>query len=271
MDAILDVRNLRKYFIARRGLRELLSRSEVEVTKAVDDVSFSIQTGKVLVLAGGSGHGKSTVARLILRAVDPDEGSLILFEGKDIANYNSTDLKNYRTAVHMVYQDNYASLDPRMTVIKIVKEPLDIHDKVSSEQEKVEKVMAVLTELRLTEKEKAWQLPGELSGGERQRVALARALIMRPRLIVADEPVSMLDTLTRGEVLEHMRVMKEKYNISYLYITHDLSTARYFGDDIAIMKNGKIVEIGPIERVLSDPYHPYTKDLINAIPQLPEN
>jgi len=167
----------------------------------------------------------------------------------------------------MVYQDPYASLNPRMKIMDIVMEPLNIHDKVSSKQEKAEKVLGALREVRLEPAEEiAARHPHMLSGGQRQRVALARALVLRPRLIVADEPVSMLDVSVRGEILELMQGLKEKFLISYIYITHDLSTARYVGDDLAVMKDGKIVEMGPIDRVLSDPFHPYTKELISVIP-----
>jgi peptide/nickel transport system ATP-binding protein len=170
----------------------------------------------------------------------------------------------------MVYQDPYASLNPRMKIMDIIMEPLNIHDRASSKKEKTEKVLSALRGVRLEPAEEiAGRLPHMLSGGQRQRVAIARALVLRPRLIVADEPVSMLDVSVRGEILELMQSLKEKFNISYIYITHDLSTARYVGDDLAVMNAGKIVEMGPIDRVLSDPYHPYTKALINAIPEPP--
>jgi peptide/nickel transport system ATP-binding protein len=169
----------------------------------------------------------------------------------------------------MVYQDPYASLNPRMKILDIVMEPVNIHDRASSKEQKMEKTLAALREVRLEPEEIAGRFPHMLSGGQKQRVAIARALVLRPRLIVADEPVSMLDVSVRGEILDLMQGLKEKFNISYIYITHDLSTARYVGDDLAVMKFGKIVEMGPIDRVLSDPYHPYTKDLIAAIPEPP--
>lgn len=241
--------------------------SGLDYNRAVDDVSFTINRGKVLVLAGQSGSGKTTVARLVMRAEDPEPGGSIIFEGRDVTNYTGNQLKEFRTAIHMVYQDPYSSLNPRMKIIEIVMEPLNIHDKASSKQEKVEKVLSALREVRLEPAEEiATRNPHMLSGGQRQRVALARALVLRPRLIVADEPVSMLDVSVRGEILELMHSLKEKFQISYIYITHDLSTARYVGDDLAVMKDGKIVEMGPIERVLSDPFHPYTKQMISVIP-----
>jgi peptide/nickel transport system ATP-binding protein len=264
---VIEARNLRKYFPIKKSFRQLLQKSGPDVVKAVDDISFILERGKVLVIAGKSGSGKTTVARLVMRATDPDGGSII-FEGNDVTHYTGSQLRDFRTAVHMVYQDPYASLNPRMKIMDIVMEPLNIHDKTSSKEQKIEKVLSALSDVRLEPSEEiAGRLPYMLSGGQRQRVAIARALVLRSRLIVADEPVSMLDVSVRGEILELMQSLKEKFNISYIYITHDLSTARYVGDDLAVMNAGKIVEMGPIDRVLSDPYHPYTKALIGAIPE----
>lgn len=270
MDVLLEVRAIKKYFPLKRSLRQLL-RSDGEpldhVVKAVDDVSFILERSKVLVLAGASGSGKTTVARIVMRAINPDSGSVI-FQGIDVTHSTGKKLKEFRAAVHMVYQDPYASLNPRMRVSEIVMEPLSIHDKESSKEQRLEKVLSALREVGLEPMEDiAVRLPYSLSGGQRQRVAIARALVHRPTLIVADEPVSMLDVSVRGEILEMMQNLKQKYSISYIYITHDLSTARYLGDDLAIMDAGKIVETGPIDRVLSDPCHPYTRALINAIPE----
>lgn len=265
MGALLEVRSLYKYFAVKRGFRQMFQKGQ-QVVKAVDGVSFTLERGKVLVLAGESGSGKTTVARLVLRAIDPDSGS-IMFEGNDVTKYTGSQLKHFRASVHMVYQDPYASLNPRMKIIDIVMEPLSIHDKASTRQQKEEKVLKALEEVRLLPAQDiAGRLPHMLSGGQRQRVALARALVMRPALIVADEPVSMLDVSVRGEILELMHALKGKFGITYIYITHDLSTARYVGDDIAIMNAGKIVETGPIDRVLAGPEHPYTRALISAVP-----
>lgn len=245
-----------------------MQRSAQNFVKAVDDVSFTLEQGKVLVLAGESGSGKSTVARLVMRATDPDKGS-IFFEGQDVTRYAGPQLKEFRAAIHMVYQDPYASLNPRMRIHDIVMEPLQIHDKTSSKENKLDKVLGALREVRLEPAEQiASRFPHELSGGQRQRVAIARALVVRPRIIVADEPVSMLDVSVRGEILGLMQSLKKKFNISYIYITHDLSTARYVGDILAIMRYGKIVEMGPIDGVLSNPQHEYTKELIGAIPEI---
>jgi peptide/nickel transport system ATP-binding protein len=264
LGALLEVHELVKYFMVKKGFRQMFQKGQ-QFVKAVDGVSFSLERGKVLVLAGESGSGKTTVARLVLRAENPDGGSII-FDGEDITRHTGRKLKKFRTSVHMVYQDPYASLNPRMKIRDIVMEPLSIHDRASSRQQKEEKVMKSLEEVRLPAAEIALRLPHMLSGGQRQRVALARALVMRPALIVADEPVSMLDVSVRGEILGLMHELRQKFNIAYMYITHDLSTARYVGDNLAVMNAGKIVEIGPIDRVLSSPVHPYTQELIAAIP-----
>jgi peptide/nickel transport system ATP-binding protein len=271
LDVLLEARDLRKYFPIKKSFRQLF-KSGVEqrpdlVVKAVDDVSFILERGKVLVVAGASGSGKTTVARLVMRAIQPDSGSVI-FEGKDVTHSTGSQLREFRTAVHMVYQDPYASLNPRMKISDIVMEPINIHDKTSSKEHKIENVLSALREVGLEPAEEiARRLPYSLSGGQRQRVAIARALVLRPTLIVADEPVSMLDVSVRGEILELMHNLGQKFGISYIYITHDLSTARYIGDDLVIMNAGKIVEMGPIDRVLSEPCHPYTKALISAIPE----
>ncbi len=265
---LLEVKDLRKYFPVKRSIREMLHQKGQDFVKAVDGVSFTLDRGKVLVLAGESGSGKTTVARLVLRAIDPDGGSII-FEGKDMTSYTGNQLKHFRASVHMVYQDPYASLNPRMKIMDIIMEPLLIHEKETTKVQKEEKVLEALEEVRLVPTQDiAQRQPHMLSGGQRQRVALARAIVTRPTLIVADEPVSMLDISVRGEILELMQILRKRFSLSYIYITHDLSTARYVGDDIAIMNEGKIVEYGPIDTVLQNPSHKYTKSLIDAIPDI---
>jgi peptide/nickel transport system ATP-binding protein len=234
------------------------------VVKAVDDVGFDVERGSVFVLAGESGSGKTTVARLILRAIDPDAGS-VYFDDVDMAKLDTNELKKFRMNAQMVHQDPYASIDPRMRILDIVVEPLTVY-KIGSKKEQEERVMKALEEVRLEPAgDIAHRYPHMLSGGQRQRVALARALVLKPKFIVADEPVSMLDISIRAEILELMKSLQQKHNITYLYITHDLSTARYVGKDIAIMYKGKIVEKGPIDKVLLNPLHPYTQALIDAL------
>jgi peptide/nickel transport system ATP-binding protein len=262
---LLSVNNLKKYFAVKKNLREILRFNTEYYVKAVDDVSFSLEKGKVFVLAGESGSGKTTIARLILRAVEPDSGSII-FNGEDITNKTDKELRNVRTNIQMVYQDPYTSLNPRMKILDTIMEPLNVNDKVSSKAEKKEKVLRTLEDVQLRPaQEIAQKFPHMLSGGQKQRVALARSIVLTPKLIIADEPVSMLDVSVRAGILELMGNLKDRLMVSYLYITHDLSTARYIGDDIAIMRDGKIVEIGNVDQVLLHPIHPYTQALIYAV------
>ncbi len=270
---LLEVKGLRKYFKVKRSLLELIKgrgdkhyNDDGGIVRAVDNVSFNVRQGTTFVLAGESGSGKSTIARLILRAIEPDEGSII-FDGKDILRLSKYEIKWFRRSAQMIHQDPYSSLNPRMNILSIVSEPLEVHG-VKDKKEREEMVFKALQEVRLEPVEEiAYRYPHMLSGGQRQRVVIARALVLRPKLIVADEPVSMLDMSVRAEILELMSNLKSRYNITYLYITHDLSTARYFGDDIAIIYKGKIVEMGRIDDVLSEPLHPYTQALIDAVPE----
>ena len=237
--------------------------SKTSMVKAVDDITFSLYSNDVLVIAGESGSGKSTIAKLILGAITPDSGKVI-FQGEKIEN-DSSSLMKIRMSCQMVHQDPYDSINPRMKVRDIVSEPLEIHNiGHGSEREKI--VLDTLREVKLEPAEEiANKYPHMLSGGQRQRVVLARALVLRPKIIIADEPVSMLDVSIRAEVLELMKNIQKKNNISFIYITHDLATARYFGDRIIILYLGKIMEFGPINQVLLEPRHPYTQALIDAI------
>jgi peptide/nickel transport system ATP-binding protein len=262
---LLYINNLKKYFPVKKTFREIFSFNNEHSIKAVDGISFEVQKGKVFVLAGESGSGKTTVARLVLRAIEPDSGSII-FYGEDITRKTDKQLRKVRTSIQMVYQDPYTSLNPRMKILDIVMEPLNVNDKHSSRAKRREKVLQILEDVRLRPAEEiSEKFPHMLSGGQRQRAALARSLVLTPKLIIADEPVSMLDVSVRAEILELMAKLKDKLKVSYLYITHDLSTARYIGDEIAIMREGKITEIGNIDRVLLHPAHPYTQALIEAV------
>jgi len=258
VDEILRVQNLTKYFT-----KKSVFSSKSTTVKAVDDISFSLKKGEVFVLAGESGSGKSTTARLILKAIDADSGK-IFFNGEEITD-DPKSIKKLRMSCQMIYQDPYDSINPRMRVHDIVSEPLEIHG-IGSAEERKKIVLEALHEVKLEPAEDiVKKYPHTLSGGQRQRVVLARALVLKPKIIIADEPVSMLDVSIRAEMLELMEALQKKYEISYIYITHDLATARFFGKRIAIMYLGKIVEAGPVDDVLLHPRHPYTQALIDAI------
>lgn len=255
---LLRVEGLKKYFVKK----SLFSKKSSTV-KAVDDVSFSLISGDVFVLAGESGSGKSTIARLILKSIEADSGKV--FFGRDEIKNDSKSLEKIRTQCQMVHQDPYDSINPRMRVSDIVSEPLEIY-KVDDKEKRKKLVLDALREVRLEPAEDiAKKHPHMLSGGQRQRVVLARALVLKPKVIIADEPVSMLDVSIRAEVLELMQELQKKHGISFIYITHDLATARHFGNKIAILYLGKIVEMGKIDDVLLHPRHPYTQALIDAL------
>ena len=265
MEEILRIEHLKKYFVKKQ-----MFSSQTSLVKAVDDVSFSIKKGEVFVLAGESGSGKSTIAKLVLKSIDQDSGK-IFFEGNEITN-DSKSLEKIHMNCQMIHQDPYDSINPRMKILDIISEPLEIHNFGDAELRK-KRVIEVLKEVKLEPSEDIIKkYPHMLSGGQRQRVVLARALAIKPKVIVADEPVSMLDVSIRAEMLELMKELQTKYEISFIYITHDLATARFFGQYIGILYLGKIVEVGKIDDVLFKPKHPYTQALIDAISEPdPEN
>ncbi len=258
MAEILKVEGLSKQFTKKN-----LFGSKTSVVKAVENVTFTLHDDEVLVIAGESGSGKSTIAKLILRAIIPDSGKVI-FDGEEVTD-NDNSIKKIRMNCQMVHQDPYDSINPRMRVRDIVSEPLEIHN-VGDTTEREKIVLDALREVKLEPSEEiANKYPHMLSGGQRQRVVLARALVLRPKIIIADEPVSMLDVSIRAEILDLMKNIQKKNNISFIYITHDLATARHFGQEIIILYLGKIMETGSINKVLLEPRHPYTQALIDAI------
>ncbi|MBB46936.1 MAG: oligopeptide ABC transporter ATP-binding protein [Thaumarchaeota archaeon] len=258
MAEILKVEGLSKQFTKKN-----LFGSKTSVVKAVENVTFTLHDDEVLVIAGESGSGKSTIAKLILRAIIPDSGKVI-FDGEEVTD-NDNSIKKIRMNCQMVHQDPYDSINPRMRVRDIVSEPLEIHN-VGDTMEREKIVLDALQEVKLEPSDEiANKYPHMLSGGQRQRVVLARALVLRPKIIIADEPVSMLDVSIRAEILYLMKNIQKKNNISFIYITHDLATARHFGQEIIILYLGKIMETGSINKVLLEPRHPYTQALIDAI------
>lgn len=265
LNYILQVENLKKYFI-----KKSVFSSKSSTVRAVDKVSFEVKKGEVFVLAGESGSGKTTIAKLILKSIQPDDGKII-FQSQEITDEQKS-INEIRMQCQMIHQDPYDSINPRMKVLDIISEPLEIHN-FGNKKEIDARVVQVLKEVRLEPAESILnKYPHMLSGGQRQRVVLARALALKPKILIADEPVSMLDVSIRAEMLELMEELKKKYEITFIYITHDLATAKYFGDTIAILYLGQIVEQGPIKEVLLNPKHPYTQALIDAISEPnPEN
>lgn len=260
-EPLLSVKNLVKWFPVRRGFA-----APKLYVKAVDDVSFEIESSHILGLAGESGCGKTTCGKLSIRLLEPTSGS-VLFNGEDVTDYDSKRLKEYRESAQIVFQDPYDSMNPRQTVFQILQEPLQIHNIAKSSEESVNLIYKALEDVQLTPPEEFTpRFPHELSGGQRQRVAVARALILQPKFIVADEPVSMLDMSVRAEILNLFLDLIQKYHLALLFITHDLAVSKYITDRLAIMYLGKIVEIAKPEEVVDSPLHPYTVALVAAVP-----
>jgi ATPase components of various ABC-type transport systems, contain duplicated ATPase len=252
---LLEVKELRTWFPVRKGLF-----SPVKYVKAVDGVSFSLEKGEVLAVIGESGSGKTTLGRTILRLIKPTSGRII-FEGEDITDVPEPKLRWYRFSTAMVFQDPFSSLNPYHTIQYILEEPLILRG--VPPKERYDLVVKALEEVRLTPPEDFLKkYPHMLSGGQRQRVGIARALITRPKFVVADEPVSMLDVSIRAEILSLLRSLQSKYGITMMYITHDIATAKYLADKILVMYAGKMVEYGPFRDVIKEPLHPYTQALI---------
>jgi oligopeptide/dipeptide ABC transporter ATP-binding protein len=264
MGELISVRGLKVYYPFYRGLLSRITGTKLYV-RAVDDVSMDIGRGEVVGLVGETGSGKTTLGKAIVRLVNPTGGQII-YDGVDIASLDGPALRKYRSRLQMIFQDPYDSINPRMSVFDIVSEGLLIN-RIASGKELEDRVMRSLEDVRLLPPEEfASRYPHELSGGQRQRVAIARALAMRPEFIVADEPVSMLDVSIRGEVLNVMLDLREKYGISFLFITHDLAIAKHMSDRIAVMYLGRLVEVADSEELIRNPLHPYTQALLAAVP-----
>lgn len=258
-EPLISVDGLVKHFVARRSL---LGRPQ-SVVQAVDGVSFDVAAGETLALVGESGCGKSTVGRLLLRLIDPTAGR-VTFEGQDALTLTGSDLRRFRSRAQLIFQDPYASLNPRMTVGDMLGEPLLLHTQLSA-AERRQRVAELLGLVGLR-RDHADRFPHEFSGGQRQRVAIARALAAEPKLIVCDEPVSALDVSIRSQILNLLKDLQDRLGLAYVFISHDLAVVKHIAARIAVMYLGRIVETGPADEIFAEPRHPYTQALLSAIP-----
>lgn len=249
---ILEVRNLKKYFKTPKGMLH-----------AVDDVSFAIQRGKTLGIVGESGCGKSTTGRAILRLIEPSSGE-VYFKGRDITQLSEEEMRKLRKEMQIIFQDPFASLDPRKTVSEIIGEPLRLNKIITDKTDRQLRVLQLMETVGLAER-LINTYPHELDGGRRQRIGIARALAMGPEFIVCDEPVSALDVSIQAQILNLMNELQTEYNLTYIFITHDLSVVNHFSDDIAVMYLGRLVEKAPAEELFARQLHPYTQALLSAI------
>ena len=252
---LLEVKNLKQYFPIDRK----------SIVKAVDDISFDIYEGETFGLVGESGSGKSTTGRTIIRLYNPTDGKII-FDGKDISSKMNKDTKKFLNKnMQMIFQDPMACLNPRMTVMDIIAEGLDIHGMCKTRDERAKKVYELLKTVGLNEQH-ASRYPHEFSGGQRQRIGIARSLAIEPKFIIADEPISALDVSIQAQVVNLLRKLQKENGLTYLFIAHDLSMVKYISDRIGVMHNGKLVELANSDDLYSKPLHPYTKSLLSAIP-----
>ena len=258
-EPLLRVEGLKKYFPIRKGLLSQVSGH----VKAVDDVSFYVNKGETLGIVGESGCGKSTTGRMLMRLLEPSEGK-VFFDGKELTSISNDDMRKARREIQMVFQDPYASLNPRHTIEKILEEPLIVHG-IGDSKERKKKVRDFLEIVGLSSYH-AKRYPHQFSGGQRQRIGIARALMTNPKLIIADEPVSALDVSIQAQVLNLMQDLQKELNLTYIFIAHDLGVVRHISDRVGVMYLGKMVEVAVSEKLYDKPLHPYTQALLSAVP-----
>ena len=261
-NVLLSVKHLTKNYVSKKSF----FGKPLSYVHAVDDVSLDIFRGETLGIVGESGCGKSTLGRSILRLIEPTSGELI-YNGKDLRGLNKEEMREMRKKLQLIFQDPYASLNPRMTVLDLIKAPLDVFN-IGTHDERIERVLEMMKLVGLTE-EQMNRYPHEFSGGQRQRIVIARAIILSPEFVVCDEPVSALDVSVRAQVLNLLKELQAKRNLTYMFISHDLSVVKYISDRIAVMYLGRVVELATKDALYDTPLHPYTKALLEAIP-LPE-
>ena len=264
-DYLVEVEHLKKYFPVQTGFIEQIFSKEKEYVRAVDDVSFKIRRGEVLGLAGESGSGKTTIGRVTIGLEEKTEGE-VLFDGMDLSTLSDETLRKLRRRMQVIFQDPMASLNPRMSLGNAIRQGLEIHYPESKDQHR-DMVLEVMEKVGLTPAKFYYnKFPHQISGGQRQRVVIARALITKPELVLADEPIAMADVSVRAQLLDLMVQLKNEFNLTFLFITHDLATAKYICDRIGILYLGKIVEISDLREVYTHPMHPYTIALLAAVP-----
>jgi peptide/nickel transport system ATP-binding protein/oligopeptide transport system ATP-binding protein len=259
--ALLEVKGLKKYFPILAGI----FRRQVGWVKAVDGVDFQIQEGKVLGIVGESGCGKSTTARAAIRLIEPTAGE-VTFMGQDLLALSKKELKSIRKQIQIVFQDPYSSLNPRKNIVENIGEALIYHGIAKTLEERDDRVVEVLKSVGLSS-DALWRYPHEFSGGQQQRICIGRAIALRPKLVVCDEAVSALDVSVQAQILNLLSELKDQFNLSYMFISHDLSIVRHISDDVIVLYRGKEVESAPVEELFENPKHPYTQELLAAIPK----
>ncbi|MCF8039111.1 MAG: ATP-binding cassette domain-containing protein [Desulfohalobiaceae bacterium] len=263
---LLQIDNLQKHFSLQKGWKSVFAPSKAASLRAVDDITFELHPGEVLGFVGESGCGKSTMSRTLLRLIEPTQG-VVRFQGRNILGLSRKEFNPYRRKMQLIFQDPFGSLNPRRTVAETIRQTINIHGLAHSRQEEAKLIERTLDLVGLKPIEEYWdKYPTLLSGGQLQRVSIARVLVLQPEFIIADEPVSMLDVSVRIGILELLQGLQKDFNISFLYITHDMITARHICDRIAIMYLGRIVEIGEADDIIQSPLHPYTQALMAAVP-----